>query len=702
MGWNRTLLAALLPLASAAGLVQKASNGNSVLGTPLAPELPPFLTNNPLPQGFPWGSLTANGTNQYTTYPNTGVIRSYDFTISRGTLAPDGYEKSMILINGAFPGPTIEANWGDTIQVTVHNNITGPEEGTAMHWHGFLQQGTPWEDGVPAITQCPIAPGSSFTYQFQATLYGTAWYHSHYSAQYGDGILGAMVVYGPNEYPYDIDVGPILLSDYYHKDYLSLLEMMLAPGGKPEIPSDNNLIQGKGNFDCATAEDKSVPCSNDASLASFTFEAGKTHRLRLINSGAEGIQHFSIDGHTLTVIAYDFIPIEAYDTKVITLGVGQRADILVKADAVLGAVATNASFWMRSNIATCSTAKQPYAKAAIYYVQPKASNSNSNTKTSIVTPVPGVSTVATAANVRFGVGGGWGGAGGYGAGSGSGSGSGNAGYHGTPSSSSSSTRHGGGTVWGPSGSYTSPSSSSGSSDSSPNTQTPPNLNRPLPTTTPWTLGINALDPSICSNDDLHLTHPLYPIALPQPSWTHEFEISTFVNASNVTLWKFDGVSFRGDYNAPTLLLASLGNTTWPTVWNGRNLYSNSSVRMIVNNNSPSQHPMHLHGANFYVLHEGPGRWDGKTIINPSNPMRRDVQLVRPGGHLVLQFDATNAGVWPFHCHIAWHASGGFLEQFIVQPHKIEQMQVPSIMAQTCRDWAAWTGTHVPDQIDSGL
>lgn len=48
--------------------------------------------------------------------------------------------------------------------------------------------------------------------------------------------------------------------------------------------------------------------------------------------------------------------------------------------------------------------------------------------------------------------------------------------------------------------------------------------------------------------------------------------------------------------------------------------------------------MHLHGHNFYVLHEGPGLWDG-AIVRPSNPHRRDVHLVRANGHLVIQFDA---------------------------------------------------------------
>lgn len=54
----------------------------------------------------------------------------------------------------------------------------------------ILQRATPWFDGVPSVQQCPIAPGKSLTYQFKADLYGTTWYHSHYSAQYAGGILG--------------------------------------------------------------------------------------------------------------------------------------------------------------------------------------------------------------------------------------------------------------------------------------------------------------------------------------------------------------------------------------------------------------------------------------------------------------------------------------------------------------------------------
>ena len=94
---------------------------------------------------------------------------------------------------------------GDTIEVKVKNDIKAPVDGTSVHWHGFLQKGTPWMDGVPGITQCPIAPGKTFTYTFIADTYGTTWYHSHFSSQYADGAFGPIVIHGPE--PDDYDVG---------------------------------------------------------------------------------------------------------------------------------------------------------------------------------------------------------------------------------------------------------------------------------------------------------------------------------------------------------------------------------------------------------------------------------------------------------------------------------------------------------------
>jgi hypothetical protein len=58
---------------------------------------------------------------------------------------------------------------------------------------------------------------------------------------------------------------------------------------------------------------------------------------------------------------------------------------------------------------------------------------------------------------------------------------------------------------------------------------------------------------------------------------------------------------------------------------------------------------------MWILHEGLGQWDG-TIINAQNPQRRDTQNMAPWGHIVIQYNIDNPGIWPFHCHIAWHLS----------------------------------------------
>lgn len=110
-------------------LPQSATNGNSNLGTLHAPKLPPFLSGGPTQGGWPWGGRTAGGTNQYTNVPNTGVTRHYDLTVSTMQIAPDGVVKDGLVINGQFPAPTIEANWGDWIEVVVHNQLN---EGTSL------------------------------------------------------------------------------------------------------------------------------------------------------------------------------------------------------------------------------------------------------------------------------------------------------------------------------------------------------------------------------------------------------------------------------------------------------------------------------------------------------------------------------------------------------------------------------------------
>jgi len=557
-------------------------------------------SGQPMPNGLPWGTASAKSTNYYNSVPNTGMTRSYTFSIATGTISPDGVERDTILINGAFPGPLIEANWGDMIQVTVNNDMES--EGTSLHWHGMLQKKTPYMDGVPGVGQCPIPPGGSFTYTFQADLYGSSWYHSHYSAQYSAGLVGPMVIHGPSSVEYDIDLGPVLLTDWYHDSYFNLVEQVMTPAsqGLPPPTSNNNLINGKMNYPC---QNTTSACTPNAGISIFQFQAGKKHRLRLINAGAEGTQKFSIDGHQLQVFANDFVQIQPYTTNVITLGVGQRTDVIVDATG-----SSTDAVWMRSSISLpCSSndGVSPNAVAAVYYQHAN------------MTEVPTTNTSVTTAQLDF-----------------------------------------------------------------------------------------------CGNDDLATTQPYMSLTPSAPSTTQDIVISYQANTTDPStaynLFYMNNSTFRADYNDPVLLEAKLGNTDFDPEWNVYNFGSNSSVRIVVYNTFAfSGHPMHLHGHNFWVLAEGFGTWDG-SITNSGNPQRRDVQIVQPAAsatdpaYIVLQYDQDNPGVWPFHCHIAWHVSAGLYISILEQPSKVASSNIPGVMAQTCRDWSAWTGSHVPDQIDSGL
>ena len=79
--------------------------------------------------------------------------------------APDGFERPVIGVNGAWPWPQIDVDVGDQLIVDVYNNLGN--QSTGVHWHGLSQYGTGVMDGTSTVTQCPIPPGSHMQYHFQ-------------------------------------------------------------------------------------------------------------------------------------------------------------------------------------------------------------------------------------------------------------------------------------------------------------------------------------------------------------------------------------------------------------------------------------------------------------------------------------------------------------------------------------------------------
>jgi FtsP/CotA-like multicopper oxidase with cupredoxin domain len=170
-----------------------------------------------------------------------------------------------------------------------------------------------------------------------------------------------------------------MLSDYYHDGYLDPVADAVGTDDAFNVyvpPSDNNYINGKTSwrYDClsgnnsygiwnSTQKSRCTLAETHSGIEEFRFESKKIHKLRLINSGAAAYQYFSIDEHELEVITNDFVPIVPYNTSYVGLGIGQRADVLVRATGY-----SNSSYWMRASVGTnCSAGAVNETKARISY-----------------------------------------------------------------------------------------------------------------------------------------------------------------------------------------------------------------------------------------------------------------------------------------------------------------------------------------------
>src|SRR5216683_6793662 len=121
-----------------------------------------------------------------------GQVRQFQLTVgrTRWELAP-GKLVDAYAYNGQVPGPELRVTEGDTMRVTVNNELDEP---TTVHWHGVDVPSA--MDGVPDTSGPPIAPGACFTYEFVATPAGTRWYHAHFDEmnQQGGGLAGPLII----------------------------------------------------------------------------------------------------------------------------------------------------------------------------------------------------------------------------------------------------------------------------------------------------------------------------------------------------------------------------------------------------------------------------------------------------------------------------------------------------------------------------
>lgn len=312
------------------------------------------------------------------------TTREYNWTITDAVFNPDGVFRPMVLINNQFPGPLVQANEGDTLVVQIRNRGVNA---TAIHFHGMFQNGTNSMDGTVGVTQCPIAPGSDYTYSFTIRgQSGTYWYHAHSSAQASDGLVGPVVVH-PRSPLHPVSENSsdrvIVVQDHYHNTTAELLMDYLQPGRENEEPvPDSALINGRGRRSCR--DFVGWKC-DDSQLAypEINLVEGQKHRLRIINVGAFAEFNIEVDEHPFFVTEVEGTEV-MHDEPIHRLAIlpAQRYSIVLEAknahskrhDSSTGKhSAARPSFWLRANmLTTCFTGENPHldpdTRAIIRYV----------------------------------------------------------------------------------------------------------------------------------------------------------------------------------------------------------------------------------------------------------------------------------------------------------------------------------------------
>ncbi|KAK4120739.1 multicopper oxidase [Parathielavia appendiculata] len=528
--------------------------------------------------------------------PNTGVVRPYTLTLTEidNWTGPDGVVKNKVML---VNGPTIFANWGDTIQVTVINNLI--TNGTSIHWHGMHQKNTNLHDGANGVTECPIPPkGGRKVYRFRAQQYGTSWYHSHFSAQYGNGVVGTIQINGPASLPYDIDLGVFPLMDYYYKSADELVHFTMNNG--PPF-SDNVLFNGTAKH----------PTTGAGQYANVTLTPGKRHRLRIINTSTENHFQVSLVNHTMTVIAADMVPVNAMTVDSLFLGVGQRYDVTIDASRTPGNYWFNVTF---GGQAFCGGSLNPHPAAIFHYAG-----------------APG----------------------------------------GLPT------------------------------------------DRGTPPVDHQCLDLPNLTPVVTRNVPVNGF-------VKKPSNT--LPVNLDLTGTPLFVWKVNGSAINVNWNKPVLEYVMTGNTSYPASDNIVQVDGVDQWTYWLVENDPDgafslPHPMHLHGHDFLVLGRSPDVPPGsqqRFVFDPTvdlprlrgaNPVRRDVAMLPARGWLLLAFKTDNPGAWLFHCHIAWHVSGGLSVDFLERPNDLRQRISPADrndFNRVCNEWRAYWPTNPYPKIDSGL
>lgn len=270
----------------------------------------------------------------------------YDLTIARQAVNFTGRPAPAMAINGQLPGPTLRFTEGDRAVIRVHNQM---DVATSIHWHGILLPNA--MDGVPFLTYPPIAPGATFTYEFDLRHSGTYWYHSHTMLQEQRGLFGALVIAPKSAGELDrLRDHVVVLSDWTDEDASSVLHTLkrgsdwyaLRKGSGQSVLGAARLgmlgayfsreLQRMPPMDLADVYyDRFL--LNGAPQQSLAAQPGEQIRLRVIAGSASTFFYLQFAGGPLRVITADGQPVQPFAEPRLLIAVAETYDVVVTVPA---------------------------------------------------------------------------------------------------------------------------------------------------------------------------------------------------------------------------------------------------------------------------------------------------------------------------------------------------------------------------------
>ncbi|KAL2250499.1 UNVERIFIED_CONTAM: Laccase-17 [Sesamum indicum] len=253
--------------------------------------------------------------------PVQAATRHYHFNIKMQNVTRLCHTKSIVTVNGQFPGPRVVAREGDRLLIKVTNHVSN---NITIHWHGIRQLRSGWADGPAYITQCPIQTGQSYVYNFTVVgQRGTLFWHAHIS-WLRSTVYGPLIILPKKNVPYPFEKPykevPIIFGEWFNADTEAIISQALQTGGGPNV-SDAYTINGLPG-----------PLYNCSAKDTFKLKVkpGKTYLLRMINAALNDELFFSIANHSLTVVDADAIYVKPFETDTILITPGQTTNVLLK------------------------------------------------------------------------------------------------------------------------------------------------------------------------------------------------------------------------------------------------------------------------------------------------------------------------------------------------------------------------------------